>query len=70
MKDLSCDQLESIGQSVVDWFNLKEAFNDSVPYETHYNPKRYETNHGNKTLLGLGAVVLGIVQNQYNKENK
>ena len=59
MKELSCDQLANIGQEVVNWFDLKESKIDNIK---SYSPERYETNYGNKTLIGLGNVIISIVE--------
>jgi hypothetical protein len=56
-------QAEKLGKKVVELFNLKEDKSEK------YNPKRYKTSWGNKTMEGVGQCVFRLVEeNEDNKE--
>ena len=48
---------EKIGKQIIEWFGLKP----SKGYEKG-DDLRWDTKHGNKSLVGLGATVTGIVE--------
>ncbi len=51
--NLNEQELEAIGQQVVEWFGLKKDLE-------HKN--RYVTEIGTKTLLGLGRSIVSVVE--------
>lgn len=53
------------GQKLADTFYLKEAFRDDQTGRVSWEPKRYRTEGGTKTALGIYRTAKSILEGTY-----